>query len=95
MVVEIFHHDTDIYGATPTLNNSGDALILKDGTGQEIDAVAWEGGAGAGTPSGWGSTTQPTAATGNSIIRTDPNSDTVSFSDWSTAANNGNPQTQA
>ncbi len=25
MVVEIFLHDTDIYGVTPTLNNSGDA----------------------------------------------------------------------
>lgn len=90
----LYGYDADVYGAIPALNNTGDALILKDGAGEEIDAVAWEGGATGGQPSGWGSSSDPNAPTGSTIYRSDPNSDSDTFSDWLIAANNGDPQTQ-
>ncbi len=90
----LYGFDADIYGAIPALNNTGDALILNNDSGQQIDAVAWEGGASSGTPTGWGSTSQPTAGTGSTIFRTTVTSDNDVFSDWSVATGNGNPQTQ-
>jgi beta-lactamase superfamily II metal-dependent hydrolase len=91
----LYGYDADIYGSIPFLNNDGDALLLKDGTGGLVDTVAWEGGASSGIPDGWGSSTDPSAPTGSTIERTDPGVDTDTYADWSTAANNGDPQTQA
>jgi beta-lactamase superfamily II metal-dependent hydrolase len=90
----IYGYAANIYGAIPSLNNTGDTLILKDGSSNVIDFVAWEGGATGGIPTGWGSTSLPSASTGNTIIRTSPTTDTDTYSDWTTASNNGNPQTQ-
>jgi hypothetical protein len=90
----LYGYDADIYGAIPALNNDGDTLVLKDNNGVVVDAVAWEGGASAGIPAGWGSTSQPAASTGSTIVRTDSTVDTDTYADWSTASNNGNPQTQ-
>jgi beta-lactamase superfamily II metal-dependent hydrolase len=90
----LYGFDADAYGSIPALNNSGDALLLYDGTGAVVDAVAWEGGATAGVPTGWGSTTDPWAGTGNTIVRTDSTVDTDTYADWSYATNNGNPQVQ-
>jgi len=90
----LYSYQADVYGGIPFLNNDGDTLILKDSLGIEKDAVAWEGGASAGVPTGWGSTTQPSASTGNTIVRTSPTTDTDSYADWTTASNNGNPQIQ-
>jgi len=91
----IYGFDADIYGSIPALNNSGEALLLTDGQSNLIDAVAWEGGASAGLPSGWGSSSDPSAATGETIYRLSASGDTDSFSDWASAINNGDPQTQA
>lgn len=90
----LYGYDADIYGAIPALNNDGDALILEDGNGMVVDFVAWEGGASAGVPDGWGSTSLPSASTGNSVVRSDETTDTDTYSDWTTASNNGDPQTQ-
>jgi beta-lactamase superfamily II metal-dependent hydrolase len=91
----LYGRDADLYGTFSSLNNSGDALILKDSTGTEKDTVAWEGGAAAGVPTLWGSTTLPTASTGKSISRTDATTDTDTYSDWGVADDNGFPQTQS
>lgn len=91
----LYGFDADIYGSIPALNNGGDVLILTDSQSNEVDIVAWEGGASAGLPSGWGSSTDPTAATGESIYRSSPDSDSDSYTDWAVATNNGDPQTQA
>jgi beta-lactamase superfamily II metal-dependent hydrolase len=90
----LYGYNADLYGNIPALNNTGDTLILQNNYGTVIDAAAWEGGATAGLPAGWGSATDPTAPTGSTIVRTDPSVDTDTYIDWSTAANNGNPQTQ-
>lgn len=90
----LYGFDADIYVSIPGLNNSGDALILKDDTGAEVDAVGWEGGASGGVPASWGSTSDPSAPTGSTIVRTDPQVDTDTYEDWSVAPNNGDPQTQ-
>ncbi len=90
----LYGFDADVYGSIPALNNTGDALLLRDNTSTLIDAVAWEGGASSGTPSGWGSSSQPNAPTGTSIIRTNLSTDTDSFSDWSTLTGNGSPDVQ-
>jgi beta-lactamase superfamily II metal-dependent hydrolase len=90
----LYGYDADLYGLTLALNNDGDTLILEDASSAEQDAVAWEGGASAGTPAGWGSTTLPSASTGSTVVRTDSAVDTDTYADWSTAPNNGNPQTQ-
>jgi hypothetical protein len=92
--VALYGYDADLYGALPFLNNGGDALILYDNYGLEADAVAWEGGASAGIPGGWGSTTDPWAAAGETVVRIDPAVDTDTYADWTIAGNNGNPQTQ-
>ena len=89
----LYGRNADVYGAIPALNNDGETLLLKNGT-VIVDAVAWEGGATAGLPAGWGSTTLPTAPTGSTVVRTDATTDSDSYADWGTAANNGNPQTQ-
>jgi hypothetical protein len=90
----LYGYDADVYGAIPALNNDGDALILKTGGASVVDTVAWEGGASAGVPAGWGSTSLPSAPTGSTIVRTDSTVDTDTYADWSTVSNNGNPQTQ-
>lgn len=90
----LYSFDADVYGSIPALNNTGDAILLRDNTGTLIDAVAWEGGASSGVPSGWGSSSQPSAGTGNSIIRTNLTLDSDTFSDWSTLSGNGSPDTQ-
>lgn len=89
----LYSFDADQYGSIPALNNGGDALILTDGSSIEVDAVAWEGGASSGVPTGWG--TGPTAATGESIFRNPVTLDTDASTDWAVATNNGDPQTQA
>ncbi|MCP5045951.1 MAG: MBL fold metallo-hydrolase [bacterium] len=91
----LYGYDADLYGSFPSLNNSGDALILEDSHSNVIDTVAWEGGAGAGTPTGWGSSSAPSASTGNTIVRTTVTTDSDTYSDWGTASNDGNPQTQS
>jgi len=90
----LYWYNADLYGAIPALNNDGDALVLKDNYAHVIDFTAWEGGASAGVPTGWGSTTAPSASIGNTIVRTSLTTDTNTYSDWSTAAGNGNPQAQ-
>ena len=90
----LYGYEADLYGNLPYLNNGGDSLILYDSSNNEVDAVAWEGGAGAGVPDGWGSTSNPWASAGSTIVRIDPTVDTDTYTDWTTAANNGNPQTQ-
>ncbi len=90
----LYSYNADVYGSIPSLGNSGDALILKDSTGTEKDAVGWEGGGSGGVPTGWGSTSAPSAGTGSSIVRSTPTSDTDTYSDWTTASGNGNPQVQ-
>jgi PKD repeat protein len=91
----IYGYDADLYGSMPFLNNGGDALLLEDASGTLVDAVAWEGGASAGVPSGWGSSSDPVANTGETIVRADVTSDSDTYADWSVATNNGNPQTQS
>ncbi|MBO6573015.1 MAG: T9SS type A sorting domain-containing protein [Balneola sp.] len=91
----MYSKNADKFASIPALNNGGDALVLKDGSGTIIDAVAWEGGASSGIPTGWGSTSNPSSATGSSIVRADIFVDTDSFSDWTTASGNGNPNTQS
>ncbi len=91
----LYGYDADVYANLPGLNNSGDALILKDNSAVVQDTVAWEGGAGGGIPVDWGSTSAPSVSTGNTIVRTDPTVDTDTFADWGSAANNGDPQTQS
>lgn len=91
----IYGFDADQYGSISALNNGGDVLILTDGQNNEVDIVAWEGGASAGLPAGWGSTTDPSASTGESIYRSTVTADTDSYTDWAVAVNNGDPQTQA
>ncbi len=90
----LYGFDADVYGSFPGLNNSGDTVILKDASANVVDFAAWEGGASGGVPDGWGSTSQPSASTGNTIVRTDPAVDTDTYLDWSVAPNNGDPQTQ-
>jgi PKD repeat protein len=91
----LYGFDADVYGSIPALNNTGDTLLLRDGSSTEVDAVAWEGGATSGTPATWGSATNPVSATGSSITRTDPAVDTDTYADWSVVSNNGDPQTQS
>ncbi|MCU0289232.1 MAG: lamin tail domain-containing protein, partial [Acidobacteria bacterium] len=91
----LYGYNADLYGAIPSLNNDGDALVLQDKYSHTIDAVGWEGGASGGVPTGWGSASLPSAATGSTIVRTNKTVDTGTYSDWSTAVNNGTPQTQS
>lgn len=91
----LYGRNADIYGAIPALNNDGDALILKNSTGTVKDAVAWEGGASAGVPTGWNSASAPSVPLGGTIVRTNVSQDSDSYSDWSTLSGNGFPQTQA
>jgi len=88
---KLYGFNPDVTGNIPSLNNTGDALILQDSAGIEIDAVAWEGGASSGVPSTWGSASAPNAAEGNTIMRTNVNSDTDTFTDWSVTGNTGTP----
>jgi beta-lactamase superfamily II metal-dependent hydrolase len=90
----LYGYDADVYGSFPGLNNSGDALLLKDSAAVLMDTAAWEGGAAGGVPADWGSTSQPSVSTGNTIVRSDPTVDTDTYLDWTGAADNGNPQTQ-
>lgn len=91
----LYSFDADLYGNIPSLNNSGDALILSDDSTQEVDAVAWEGGASQGTPSGWGSSSEPSVSTGNSIQRSTSSTDTDTHSDWIDISSNGDPGVQS
>ena len=63
-----------VSGLSLSLNNTGDVLVLRDDGGSEMDRVAWEG-----YEAGW----TITAATGDSIERTDPTIDTDTVNDWS------------
>ncbi|MCP4221236.1 MAG: MBL fold metallo-hydrolase [bacterium] len=90
----LYAFDADAYGSIPGLNNGGDTIILKNASGDVIDAAAWEGGASGGVPEGWGSTSAPSASTGSTIVRTEASADTNTYADWSTAAANGTPQVQ-
>ena len=91
----LYHYEADYYyGTAVALGNGGDALLLRDGLNNLVDAVSYEGGLSGGLPSGWGSTTLPRANTGYSIVRSDVTVDTDTYVDWTTAPNNGHPQTQ-
>jgi beta-lactamase superfamily II metal-dependent hydrolase len=90
----LYGYGANLYALFPSLNNKGDSLVLKDLLKEEIDRVAWEGGDRAGMPPGWGSNSLPKASTGYSIVRSDVTVDTDTYSDWSTASNNGDPQTE-
>ena len=87
----LYAADAYQYGGIPALNNGGEALLLLDGSGATVDQVAWEGGASAGVPSGWG--TGPAASTGESLVRTALDADSDTDADWSVATNNGDPAT--
>lgn len=63
----------DVAGLDLSLNNSGDELTLFDTMGRSVDYVAWEGFA----PS-W----DLTAATGETLVRANPNRDTDRADDW-------------
>lgn len=63
----------DLSGLTLSLGNTGDTLSLKDGSGTEVDMVAWEGYA-----AGW----SIAAATGESIHRCPDGTDTDASADW-------------
>lgn len=71
----------DITGMTIALSNSGDQVILRDGSNSEVDAVYYEN-----FVIGW----SITASTGQSIVRSTA-IDTDSVSDWTIALNNGEP----
>jgi beta-lactamase superfamily II metal-dependent hydrolase len=90
----LYHYNADLYGAIPSLNNTGEAIILKNSAAVVQDAIGWEGGAAGGLPSGWGSTTLPNADCGSTIVRSPVSTDTNTYADWTTAASNGNPQVQ-
>jgi hypothetical protein len=75
------------YGFSPDLSNffldlsnSGDYLILKNSSGTVIDQVAWKSG-GLSIP-GWGSSSSPYADESRSIMRSNLNQDTDTYSDW-------------
>ena len=91
---QLYGYEADVYGSLPALNNNGDALVLFDPLDNEIDRVAWEGGAGAGLPDRWNSATEPLALRGQSVARADIHIDTNTFADWIVAPNNGHPETQ-
>jgi hypothetical protein len=40
----LYGYAADLYGYIPGLNNDGDALILANKSGVQMDAAAWEGG---------------------------------------------------
>lgn len=90
----LYNKNADDFVSLPPLNNDGDVLVLKDATGNTIDAVAWEGGANS-LISGWGSTSLPSAGEGNSIYRSDLGTDTDTYNDWATSTNLGSPMTQS
>jgi hypothetical protein len=78
---------TQQYGCNPHLSdlslhllNSGGYLTLRNSENTIIDQVAWE--SGGSYISGWGSTSQPYANEGRSIVRSDLNQDTDSYADW-------------
>ena len=71
----------DVSGLTLALGNKGDQVILKDGSGAEIDFVAWEN-----YVAGW----TITASTGTSIARSST-TDTDTVDDWIVVDNNGLP----
>jgi beta-lactamase superfamily II metal-dependent hydrolase len=75
------------YGCNPhlgnmnlQLNNNGGYLKLKNTSGTVIDQVAWE--SGGSSISGWGSSTLPYADNDKSIVRSNLNLDTDTYSDW-------------
>ncbi len=93
----LYGYDADYYyGTAIALGNGGDALLLRDGSNNLVDAVSYEGGLSGGLPAGWGSTTLPQASRGNSIYRSDVTVDTDTYADWTntTDGSDGNPQTQ-
>jgi hypothetical protein len=70
----------DLSNFSLDLNNSGDYLILKNSSGTIIDQVAWKSGGSSIT--GWGSSSYPYANEGRSIMRSNLNQDTDTYSDW-------------
>lgn len=75
------------YGFSPhlsnlwlALNNDDDYLTLKDKQGNVRDRVAWE--AGGIHVAGWGSTTNPKADEGKTIVRSNLTLDTDTYKDW-------------
>ena len=91
----LYGYEADYYyGTAVALGNSGDALVLRNSLSSVLDVVSYEGGTSEGLPTGWGSTTLPSASTGSTIVRSDVNVDTDTYADWTTAGSNGNPQVQ-
>jgi len=72
--------DPHLSNLTLRLNNDGDFLTLKNSSGSVVDQVAWE--SYGSYISGWGSTSQPYADEGKSIVRSDVNQDTDTYADW-------------
>ncbi len=63
----------DVSGLSIALNNTGDALDLRDPSGTVIDHLAWES-----YETGW----TVSAATGDSVVRSDPALDSDTAADW-------------
>jgi len=64
------------------LNNSGESVFFVKKDGSLVDAVFIKGGSTEyPAPASWGSATQPSAQSGNSVYRINP-IDTDSYADW-------------
>ncbi|MEM8485273.1 MAG: lamin tail domain-containing protein [Bacteroidota bacterium] len=92
--VALYGYGADLYDNIPPLNNSGDALLLRNPADEVMDEVAWEGGASKGVPALWNSDLEPNARRGESLVRASFALDTDSFEDWIIATGNGSPQVQ-
>ncbi len=73
----LYGSDPDLSGLSLALGNSGDVIRLVDGSGAEVDMVAWEG-----YVSGW----SLAAATGESLHRSPVTADTDLADDWTVLA---------
>lgn len=82
---QMYGSNPDVSGLSVSLNNSGDCLLLRQGS-TIIDEVAWEGGSSGGIPANWGSGTKPLAKEGTSIQRIHMSVDTGTFEDWTSNA---------
>ncbi|RMG37298.1 MAG: hypothetical protein D6732_06945, partial [Methanobacteriota archaeon] len=76
----LYGFSPDISGSNLALSNSGDQLVLKDGSGNQVDFVAWEN-----YVAGWSVSAKDTT------IRRISSTDTDSVSDWENSGTLGDP----